>query len=194
MFLLGAAILLAAMQMISYIKPLFGSESKDATFLVWAGMVKVCMVMLGASSHIWHNISATCSLNDLEAGERSFCSRTRGTMILAALSWVAGWTVMLSRIFGWSVSQKTRTRAEASLSIILVIMFGIAVARITSIGGPGQRVGDLYYSTWLAFWVSVGIFVSCYDQMKQEERESSMEKNQINEDMNYVDFGGRSTL
>lgn len=180
--------------MISYIKPLFGNESKDATFLVWAGMVKVCMVILGASSHIWHNISATCSSNDLEAGERSFCTRTRGTMILAACSWVAGWTVMLSRIIGCSVPQKTRTRAEASLSIILLVLFGVAVALITSIGGPGQRVGDLYYSTWLAFWVSVGIFVSCYDQMRQEEKETSsrMEKNQSDEDMMYVEFTGVS--
>ena len=43
---------------------------------------------------------------------------------------------------------------------------------ITGIGSPGSQVGDLYYSTWLAFWVSIGIFVSCYDQIKLEEWES----------------------
>lgn len=185
---IGAAILTAAMQMISYIKPLFGSQSKDATFLVWAGLVKVCMVILGASSHVWHNISDTCSLENLEAGERTFCSRTRGAMILALCSWVSGWIVMLSRIVG-CLSQKTRARAEATLSIVLVVLFGVAVALITSIGGPGQSVGDLYYSTWLAFWVSVGIVVSCHDQIRQEEMEVLMErlKNE-DENMHYVDF------
>jgi len=34
-------------------------------------------------------------------------------------------------------------------------------------------VGDLYYSVWLAFWISIGIFVSCYDQIKVEEMEES---------------------
>ena len=43
---------------------------------------------------------------------------------------------------------------------------------ITGIGSPGQSVGDLYYSTWLAFIVSIGIFVSCYDQIKMEELEA----------------------
>jgi hypothetical protein len=82
-----------------------------------------------------------------------------------------------------------RTRVEATLSIILVVLFGLAVALITSIGGPGQRVGDLYYATWLAFWVSIGIFISCYDQLRQEETETeTMEKYQSHESMNYVDF------
>jgi len=187
---LGAAILTAGMQMISYIKPLFGNESKDASVLVWAGMVKVSMVMLGASSHIWHNVRATCHMDDLQPEQRAFCVRTRGTMWLAGCSWVAGWTVILCRVLGCSISHKTRTRAEASLSIILVVSFGIAVSLVTSIGGPGQRVGDLYYSTWLAFWASVGIFISCYDQMTEQNRaETCLEEYQEEEeDMKYVNF------
>lgn len=188
-----AAILTAAMQMISYIKPLMGNKSKDAMFLVWAGMVKVCMVILGASSHVWYNIRVTCSNIESEGGEQAFCSRTRFAQFVAVAGVLSGWSVMGSRILGCSISTKTRNRAEALLSVMLVLLFGVAVALITSIGGPGQSVGDLYYSTWLSFWVSIGIVVSCYDQMKQEglddsEVTHSQYAAEEQENTRYVDF------
>jgi uncharacterized membrane protein len=64
------------------------------------------------------------------------------------------------------------------ISIFLVFLFGAAVALITGIGGPGQSVGDLYYSTWCAFLISIGIFVSCFEQIKLEDMEldSSQQK------------------
>lgn len=189
-----AAILTAALQMIAYLKPLLGNKSKDAMFLVWAGIVKVCMVILGASSHVWYNIRDTCNNNDSEGGESTFCSRTRFAQIVAVTGVVSGWSVMGSRILGCSISKRTRNRAEAVLSSVLVILFGVAVALITSIGGPGESVGDLYYSTWLSFWVSIGIFVSCFDQMKQEELESNLERCQNEEaDTRYVHFDAMDT-
>ena len=184
-----AAILAAALQMISYIKPLFGEKSKDAMFLVWAGIVKVCMVILGASSHVWYNISDTCKDNEMEGGEQTFCSRTRFAQVVAVIGVLSGWSVMGSRILGCSISSKTRSRVEAALSILLVLLFGVAVALITSIGGPGQSVGDLYYSTWLSFWVSMGIFMSCFDQIKQEQVESETAQcRNENEETDYIDF------
>ena len=186
-----AAILAAAWQMISYIKPLFGGKSKDAMFLVWAGIVKVCMVILGASSHVWHNIRGTCNDDNLDSADQAFCTRTKFAMYVAVIGVLSGWSVMASRTPCCSISQTTRNRAEASLSVILVILFGVAVALITSIGGPGQSVGDLYYSAWLSFWVSVGILVSCFDQMQQGETETeskSSEDSNMQEDTRYVDF------
>jgi len=38
------------------------------------------------------------------------------------------------------------------VSCILALMMLFAVGRITGIGGPAESVGDLYYSTWLAFF------------------------------------------
>ena len=72
-----------------------------------------------------------------------------------------------------------------------MIFFGVAVALITSIGGPGQTVGDLYYATWLAFWVCLGTFVSCYDEVKQGEIEPDALLQQYEEQFtsDYVDLG-----
>jgi uncharacterized membrane protein len=65
--------------------------------------------------------------------------------------------------------RRIQAHVEMLISMFLVLLFGATVALITGIGGPGQSVGDLYYSTWLAFFVSIGIFVSCYDQIKRED-------------------------
>ena len=43
----------------------------------------------------------------------------------------------------------------------------MAVAVITTIGGPGQSPGDLYYATWLAFLLGFGASLSCYDEFLQ---------------------------
>jgi hypothetical protein len=64
-----------------------------------------------------------------------------------------------------------QAHVEMLISLFLMFLFVAAVALITGIGGPGHSVGDLYYSTWMAFWVSLGIFVSCYNQLNEKEKE-----------------------
>ena len=58
---------------------------------------------------------------------------------------------------------------EMFLSGLFVIIFGVAAFIITSIGGPGQSVGDLYIATWLSFLVSIGVCISCYDELLRDD-------------------------
>lgn len=183
-----ASIITAGLQVMAYFKPFLGNKGKDVMLLVWAGIVKVCFVILGAAYHVWYKIAGTCAEDGNDAVAMSFCSRTLFAMIVAIVGILSGWLVLGTRILGCSVSRESRNRAEAALSIMLVLLFGFAVALITSIGGPGQSVGDLYYSTWLAFWVCIGIFVSCYDQMKQEEIDMEAEKCRDEAAHEYTDF------
>jgi hypothetical protein len=183
-----AAIITAALQMVSYLKPFFGNKAKDATFVVWAAIVKVCMVILGAATHVWYKIAGTCAEDGNTAGATTFCSRTIFAMVVAIIGVASGWLVMGSRILNCPISHRMRARIEAGISIFLVLVFGTAVALITSIGGPGQSVGDLYYATWLAFWVCIGIFVSCHDQMKQEEMDNEVQRYRDEATADYIDF------
>jgi hypothetical protein len=185
-----ASIVTAGFQMFSYLKPLFGGKEKDAMFVVWATLCKVCAIIFGAAFHVWHNIEGACS----EAGDDSlrgmtFCSRTIFAFIAAGTGIVSGWSVLGTRLLGCPISSQTRARGEAILALFLVFFFGVAVALITSIGGPGQSVGDLYYATWLAFWVCIGIFVSCYDEMKQEEIDVEIQRYQEECASDYIDLG-----
>lgn len=141
---------------------------------VWASIIKVCFVLLGATIHIWHKIRDNCSDEGVFGSwaETTYCSRTLFAIFVSLAGIVLGGFIVLSRVLHCRVcNHRVRVHVEACMSIILVVLFGAAVALITSIGGPGQTVGDLYYSTWLAFWVAIGIFVSCYDQIKQNEHD-----------------------
>lgn len=169
-----ASIITAGLQMTSYAKDALKLEPEDFMLVVWAAIGKVCFVILGAAGHIWHTISDQCDIIEIQNSAITFCSRTILAMIVAGTGLVIGGSVVCIRVLVPTSCFSTRSRAhcEAILSIFLVLLFGVAAAMITGIGGPGQSVGDLYYATWLAFWVSIGIFVSCYDQIKLEDSQS----------------------
>lgn len=185
-----ASIITAGLQMFSYWKPLLlGSKSgKDPMFIVWAGIVKTCMVILGAALHVWYKIGDTCAAVGRDEADITYCSRTIFAFAVGAIGVLSGWLVMATRILG-CLSSETRNIAETCLSSFLVVLFAVAVALITSIGGPGQTVGDLYYATWLSFVVSIGILVSCLDQIQQSQIERANSHSKLNdESTQYVDF------
>ena len=66
-------------------------------------------------------------------------------------------------------TSRVQVYVEMFLSGLFVIIFGVAAFIITSIGGPGQSVGDLYIATWLSFLVSIGVCISCYDELLRDD-------------------------
>ncbi|GAX14877.1 hypothetical protein FisN_29Lh089 [Fistulifera solaris] len=168
-----ASILTAGVQMSSYLKELVGHRKYDIMSIVWATIVKVCFVILGAALHIWHTISGNCGFDEITTGAVSFCSRTVLAIIIALTGMAVGGLVVLGRMLSMSFPRcrcnLLQAHVEMLISLFLVLLFGTAVALITGIGGPGQSVGDLYYSTWLAFLFSFGAFVSCYGEISTSE-------------------------
>ena len=171
-----ASIFTAGVQMSSYVKALFGIRKLDHMSALWVGICKVCFIILGASLHIWHTISDNCEFDEITLGAVTFCSRTVLAITVSLTGMLVGGLVVLGRIliliFANCRCARFQSHVEMLISLFLVFLFVAAVALITGIGGPGQSVGDLYYSTWGAFWVSIGIFVSCYHQLNEEEKES----------------------
>jgi hypothetical protein len=186
------SIITAGLLMMSYAESIVGRENKNEMFVIWAGNVKVCMVTLGASLHVWHGIADGCVPDfdeDLEEGNAAFCTRTRFAMAIGVTGILSGWLVMVSRILGCPIPKKFRTYVETCLSVLLILMFGVGVALVTGIGGPGQTVGDLFYSSWLSFFVSLVIFVTCIDQLQQQEIIEHVGKAESNEvSRNYITF------
>jgi hypothetical protein len=169
------AIFVAGLQMTSYAKPILGNHDESDLFVLWAANVKVCMVTLGASLHIWHNISDSCapagvddSLGDMTVSDM-FCARTKLGIGVAVTGIISGWSCTISRVLGCPITSRYRTLVETLLSIFLIIVYGAGVALLTGMGGPGQSVGDLFYASWLSFVVSVAIFVTSVDQLQKQE-------------------------
>jgi len=173
-----AAIITAGLQMTSYFKEILRLESEEDMTIIWAAVGKVSFVILGAACHIWHTISDQCDIVEIQNSAITFCSRTILSMFVASTGMMVAALVVFVRVLLplRYLSSRSRAHCETVLSIFLVFLFGAASGMITGIGGPGQSVGDLYYSTWLSFWVSIGIFVTCYDQIKLEELENQSEE------------------
>lgn len=159
--------------MTSYLKGLFNIKKLDYMSTVWVVICKVCFVILGAALHVWHTISDNCEFDEITSGAVTFCSRTVLAICVALTGLTVGGLVVLIRflliICPCCKCTNVQAHAEMLVSLFLTLLFVAAVAMITGIGGPGQSVGDLYYSTWLAFWVSLGVFVTCLKQLQDEE-------------------------
>jgi hypothetical protein len=167
------SIITAGIQMSSYVKALFGVNKLDYMAMVWVTICKVCFVILGAALHIWHTISDNCEFEEITLGAVTFCSRTVLAIIVALTGMLVGGLVVLGRIIvaicPRCKCRRVQAHVELIVSLFLVFLFIAAVALITGIGGPGQSVGDLFYSTWLAFWVSLASFISCLNELNTEE-------------------------
>ena len=101
-------------------------------------------------------------------------------MIVALTGMLVGSVIVLVRLLilacpitsRYCQCRRVQSHVELCISIFLVLLFGAAVALVTGIGGPGQSVGDLYYSTWLSFWVSLGVFVNVLVTMPDAANDS----------------------
>jgi len=169
-----AGILSAGFVMMSYVKALFQVEHTDYMSMVWIAVCKVCFVILGAALHIWHTIADNCEFDEITSGAVTFCSRTVLAIVVSLAGMLVGGLVVLGRLLvavGWCscVGPRTQAHVEMVVAIFLVLLFSATVALITGIGGPGQSVGDLYFSTWLSFAVAVGIFVHCEAQVRNDK-------------------------
>ena len=147
----------------------------DLMSVVWLAIVKVCFVILGAGLHIWHTISDNCGFDEITHGAVTFCSRTVLAMIVALTGMAVGGLIVVVRLvilaFTPLQCKQCQAHVEMLISLFLVLLFGAAVAMITGIGGPGQSVGDLYYSTWLSFWIALGVFCNCYSELNSTEQQ-----------------------
>lgn len=174
-----ASIIIAALQMASYSNTYFGKKQKDYVTVVWVAICKVCFVLLGSGYHVWHTISETCTVDDVRLHTVTFCSKTIFAIAVAVISMCIAGLVALTRIlitmFWPTFSINVRAHVEMLVSFLLVLLFGMAVVLITGIGGPGQSVGDMYYSTWLCFFVTIGLAVACLDQIRHVRDNDAVE-------------------
>lgn len=168
-----ASIVTAGLNMSTYPIKMLDWRKKDTKTVLWFGLVKVCFVILGASFHIWHNIQDSCTVKDIESGAIDFCSRTVFAIIVSLVGMAVAGAVTLTRLLvKWccpAFYPHVQSHVEMIISAFLVLLFGVALALITGIGGPGQSVGDLFYGSWLAFLVSLGLGMACYSEIQKDE-------------------------
>ena len=162
------SMIIAGLQMKTYTTKRLGMKPKSLVLIMWFAIVKVTFVMFGAGLHIWLNIADTCKISNgaWQKQPLSFCNRTAFAVAVGITGTAVAFVVMILRAL--RKSSRAQVYVEMFLSGLFVIIFGVAAFVITSIGGPGQSVGDLYIATWLSFLVSIGVCISCYDELLRD--------------------------
>lgn len=162
------SMIIAGLQMKTYTTKRLGMKPKNLVLIMWFAIVKVTFVMFGAGLHIWLNIADTCKISNgaWQKQPLSFCNRTAFAVAVGITGTVIAFVIMIFRAL--RKSSRAQVYVEMFLSGLFVIIFGVAAFIITSIGGPGQSVGDLYIATWLSFLVSIGVCISCYDELLRD--------------------------
>lgn len=168
----------AAYNLKFYYHRIHPNAESPLVFVLWFGLVKIGIVMVGASSHLWLAIQEDCrglssssqysngsNTNDLQQQQydddytsaletsSSFCWRTSFSLyaglVLTVLSIVvSAMLVLKSKYVIWF---------QNIVGSSFAVLFTFGAGWITGMGGPAESVGDLYYSTWLAYAVSVAI-------------------------------------
>ena len=62
-------------------------------------------------------------------------------------------------------------RAECLLACVLSLVFAINALFATAVDGPAVNVGDLYYSSWFGFVMSVRLTLSCLEDILEDADE-----------------------
>jgi len=143
-----ASMIVAGLNLHFYSDRRFHLPEKPLSFVMWFGLVKIAAIMVSSSSHIWLSIRADCRNSSNSIVDSSFCSRTLFALITGLLVTIHSSIVCAAILLKFKHNQKF----QDMVSCILALMMLFAVGRITGIGGPAESVGDLYYSTWLAFF------------------------------------------
>eukprot|EP00594_Rhizosolenia_setigera_P004631 CAMPEP_0178948890 /NCGR_PEP_ID=MMETSP0789-20121207/5726_1 /TAXON_ID=3005 /ORGANISM="Rhizosolenia setigera, Strain CCMP 1694" /LENGTH=292 /DNA_ID=CAMNT_0020629311 /DNA_START=156 /DNA_END=1034 /DNA_ORIENTATION=+ len=146
--------------LVSYLRSAFNLDlageirTRSARLNLWSGLLATSIVVTGSSVLIYQEF---CQADTSKGGP--FCHRTSFTIALGVIGVVFSLYVVGSKI----ATSTAPFLVEASLSILMMILYIFGVGFITSEYGPGATLGNLYYFTWMSFFVSFMLVASCFE-------------------------------
>jgi len=157
---------------VSYLRHVFGVDvageirTRSARLTLWSAHLACSLVVMGTSANYFDN---TCGVRDDDNNTK--CNRAIYGIVLGALGTLFAVAVVAMKV----ATTKAPFLVEVGLSFILVVMYCVGVAVITSSDGPGAPLGNLYYFTWLAFLSSFMMIASCFEDFNAAKAVNSQE-------------------
>jgi predicted MFS family arabinose efflux permease len=121
----------------------------------WYGLVASSLVVLGSSVRTFK--ASDCSepiTDDSDTTTYAFCRRTKLAISLGVVCFV------MAAVMTYLVQQKKQLTSFSDMSIntIHILLWCFGVSYITFGTSPGSTIGNLYFSTWISFILSVFSF------------------------------------
>lgn len=133
---------------------------------VWLGMFG--LIQMGSSARLFDNHCGVnggdVALGETDLGSVSFCRKCQLGVALGVITTIASLIVVALKI-GVTSSDRLASlfTAELLTSGMMIGSEAVGVAFITSQGGPGAPLNNLYYSTWGTLFTSLFLVASCVD-------------------------------
>lgn len=157
-------------------------RTRSARLNLWSSLLATSIVVSGSSGTI---LSAYCGAGESAPSGTSFCSRTIFGIVLGVITAIMSFYVVGIKI----ATSKAPFLVEAVFSLISFILYIFGVGAITSSYGPGAPLGNLYYFTWLSFFISFMLTASCYEDY-QAAKNATAQQNQAGEMRNEMSVEG----
>lgn len=144
-------------------------KSRGNRFRLWAVLVIVTLIVMGSSASTY---DAKCGV-DAEYFPKKYCRRAAFGVSAGCIGCVGSLAVVAMRLSctkletnGEGRPNKVIFAVECISGAVLLCFYCFAVAYLTSEEGPGAPLGNLYYSTWLAFGLTLFVAASCLEEIQ----------------------------
>lgn len=122
----------------------------------WMGLMAASIVVLSSSGEIHNTLNCNSNLS------WDTCSRNAYAISLGVLgSLFSGGMLFLAQ------SGKLTIMIEFGVAAIMLIMYTFGVAFVTFGSGSGTGIGNLYFSMWICFCVSVFLGFQCFREFME---------------------------
>ena len=129
----------------------------------WYLLVAASFVVMTSSIRIYNSDNNSC--NDGE--DSKYCRRIKFGLSLGAAAVVFGMVEIVLSNWG-----KLSVYPEAGLTFMLFVLYIVGIAIITFGGnvGPGSNIGNLYFSTWLGFVLTLFLTSKSFNAVRDKKK------------------------
>jgi hypothetical protein len=132
----------------------------------WLGLFATSVVVLAAASKVHNDVNCVSNLGDL-----SFCERTNYAIALGLFGMIMPLIALILIPMG-----KMTLAIETVLSVLMFVMYTFGVGFITfGDDRPAASGGNLYFSTWIGFTLTVVLFSKCIHQIHSGQKKETTE-------------------
>lgn len=172
---------------VSFLKAVFEIDipgeirTRSARLNLWSGLLATSIVVSGSSGNIF---SSFCRGDQAESA--AYCHRTSFGIALGIITAVMALYVVGVKI----MTTRAPFMVEAVFSLLSFLLYIFGVAFITSSFGPGSPLGNLYYFTWLSFFLSFGLVASCYEDYQNAKNITAQQNLELVEPAHDIQIEG----
>jgi hypothetical protein len=143
----------------------------------WFALMASTLIVLGCSVRTYKAASCNNPDDDNDDTTTEYCKRCKLAISLGVIGFVLS-TIMTTLLL---FKQQLTAISEFAINILFLILWCFGVSYITFGASPGSTIGNLYFSTWMTFLMSVFSFaVSFREYVTSRHQDTSPDHNNSN--------------